>query len=104
MYTGMQQCGSMLLRSGFWGQARQIGGKACGNAPHSYRGITLVFADKNLFRTAELARRLASALSSRGTWAIENSSERASFRQIQCREYKRALRQTYSPFICLTTT
>jgi hypothetical protein len=37
-------------------------------------------------RTAELARPLASALRSRGTWVMENFSERVSLRQIQCRE------------------
>jgi len=33
-------------------------------------------------RAAELARPLASVLYSRGTWEIEKSSDRASFRQI----------------------
>ena len=37
-------------------------------------------------RAAELARRLASALLSRGTWEIEKSSDRANFRQVQFRE------------------
>src|SRR5690348_3655399 len=58
----------------------------------------------NRFRTAELARRLASALSWRRMWAMENCRERASFWQTQLREYRRGLRQAYSPFICLTTT
>lgn len=37
-------------------------------------------------RTAELARQLASALFSRGTWEMENLMERASLRQIKLRE------------------
>src|SRR6266498_2116368 len=57
-----------------------------------------------LRRTAELASRLASALFSRGMCDMEKSSERANFRQVQCREYSRELRQEYSPVICLTTT
>ena len=38
------------------------------------------------FRTAELASRLASTLFSRGMCDMENSSERANFLQVQCRE------------------
>src|ERR1700688_4528522 len=37
-------------------------------------------------RTAVLARRLASALFSRGTWEMEKLRARASLRQVQCRE------------------
>src|ERR1700730_1386589 len=37
-------------------------------------------------REAELARPLASMLHSRGTWVMENLSERVSLQQIQCRE------------------
>jgi hypothetical protein len=37
-------------------------------------------------RTAALARLLASALSSRGTWEMEKFRERANFRQIQFSE------------------
>jgi len=44
-------------------------------------------------RIAELAKPLASALRSRGTWEMEKSKERASLRQIQFKEYKRGLRQ-----------
>jgi hypothetical protein len=44
-------------------------------------------------RIAELAKPLASALCSRGTWEMEKSKERASLRQIQFKEYKRGLRQ-----------
>ena len=39
-----------------------------------------------LFRTAEFASRLASTLSLRGMCDMEKSSERANFRQVQCRE------------------
>jgi hypothetical protein len=41
-------------------------------APKPYCGTTLAFTGKNRFRTAELARRFASALSSRRTCAMEN--------------------------------
>ena len=39
-----------------------------------------------LFRTAELASRLASTLFSRGMCDMEKASERANFWQVQCRE------------------
>src|SRR6266566_3183116 len=55
-------------------------------------------------RNADCASPLASALSSRGTCEMENFSERASLRQVQCKEYSRGLRHVYSPVICLTTT
>src|ERR1035437_3394215 len=55
-------------------------------------------------RSADCASPFASALLSRGTCEMENFSERASFRQVQCKEYSRGLRQVYSPVICLTTT
>lgn len=37
-------------------------------------------------RRAACASSLASAFSSRRTWEMENASERASFRQVQCKE------------------
>ena len=37
-------------------------------------------------RKAACASSFASALFSRRTWEMENASERASFRQVQCRE------------------
>jgi len=42
--------------------------------------------EESCWRTAELARPLASALRSRGTWVMENFRERVSLRQIQWRE------------------
>src|SRR5580658_5195135 len=54
--------------------------------------------------TAVFANWLASALSSRGTCEIEKLRARASLRQVQCREYRRELRQMYSPRIWRTTT
>ena len=59
---------------------------------------------RDFLRAAELARRLASALCSRLTWEIENFNDRASLRQVQFREYRRGLRQAYTPVICFTTT
>src|SRR5947208_14225282 len=35
---------------------------------------------------------------------MENFNERASFRHVQCREYSRGLRHSYSPVICRTIT
>lgn len=54
-------------------------------------------------RAAWLASSLASWFCSRLICAIENSSDRASLRQVQFREYRRGLRQVYWPVICFTT-
>jgi hypothetical protein len=59
---------------------QQLGGAA------SSCSWELTLAGASALRAAELARSLASALSSRRTWAIEKSSDRANFRQIQFKE------------------
>src|SRR5579864_2376068 len=55
-------------------------------------------------RAASLARRLASWLCSLGICAMRNLRPRANLRQVQFREYRRGLRQAYSPVICFTTS
>jgi len=56
------------------------------------------------FRTAELAKWLASVLCSRRTWEMEKSMERASLRQIQFRELEARAAVGVLPFICRMTT
>lgn len=70
--------------------------RAMGQEPQVAEGAAQSAAGQNpfgidvgwegFFRTAEFAKRLASALCSRRTWEMENSNERASLRQIQWRE------------------